>query len=80
MSGYCGSEVLVFCTWVDPNIRVPFKVAECSGYHDRHRPSWEQMQKFAIEVSPRTLAKMAGFRRDKSEDEDGDAVVASILK
>ena len=44
MTGYCGSEVLVFCTRVDPNIRVLFKVAECSSYCDVHRPSWKQMQ------------------------------------
>ena len=79
MTGYCGSEVLVFCTWISPNIRVPFKVAECSGYHDRHRPSWDDMKKFAIEVSPRTLVKVAGFRTGKNEDED-DAEVASILE
>ena len=77
MTGYCGSEVLVFCTCVHPNIRVPFKVAECSCYNDKHRPDWEQMQKFAIEVSPRTLVKVAGFRTDKSEDEDDVSAAAA---
>lgn len=61
MTGYRGSELLMICTGVGPNIPVRFAVYECTGYWDKNRPSYEQMQKFAIEVRPETTLKPVGF-------------------
>jgi len=61
MSGFKESEVVTICTRVGPNIVVPFQIYECSGYYDKNKPSWQQMQKLAIHVSPGN-PKPVGFQ------------------
>jgi hypothetical protein len=51
MTGYRESEMATMCNGVHPNIVVPFRIYECTGYHDRNKPTWLQMQKLAIRVS-----------------------------
>ena len=81
--GYRESDALVICTNTNPNMRVPFVVQDCSGFQDKHRPDWNQMQKLAIEIRPaRTLRKTPGFNvtefprsvepatQDEEEDEE----------
>jgi hypothetical protein len=75
-TGYCESDILVVCTNVYPSIRLPFVVHQCSGFQDRLRPDWEQMEKFAIQIQPvRISKKTKGFnvldplRPDKPEYE-----------
>jgi hypothetical protein len=85
MTGYRESECVTMCNEVNPSIVVPFLIYECSSYYDKNRPSWEQMQKLAINVSPRPRKKLgfkvgAGFgnaaaactRAEKSDNNDGD--------
>lgn len=79
MTGYRESDLVVICTNVNPNIKVPFPVCECSEFSDRNRPTWEQMDKLAIELNPvRVSARTRGFqavtrvqpvRVDEDEDE-----------
>ncbi len=59
MSGYRESEMVTMCRWPDPNITVPFTIYECSGYYDKNRPSWQDMQKFALHI---TNTKPRGFK------------------
>jgi hypothetical protein len=61
MTGYRESEMVTMCWRVDPNIVVPFLMYECTGYHDKNRPSWTEMQKLAIHVSPGN-PKPVGFK------------------
>jgi hypothetical protein len=61
MSGYRESEMVTMCWRVEPNIVVPFRIYDCSGYYDKNRPSWQQMQKLAINVSPGN-PKPVGFK------------------
>ena len=61
MVGYRESERLTMCNDVHPNIIVPFTIYECSGYYDKNRPSWEQMEKLAIDVTPAPM-KPVGFK------------------
>lgn len=49
------------CTYVDPNIVLPFTVYTCSGFYDRNRPTWKQMEDLAIDVTPAPL-KPVGFK------------------
>jgi hypothetical protein len=63
-AGYRESELLVFCTRTDPNRAVPFVVAECSGFSDKWKPTFDQMKRLAISLglirlSPQTV----GFGR-----------------
>jgi hypothetical protein len=60
-TGYRESEQMSMCTWVQPNIVLPFTVNTCTGYYDKNRPSYQQMQKLAIDVSPAPL-KPVGFK------------------
>src|SRR5579859_2790641 len=83
ITGYRESDLVVICTNASPNFVVPFTVMDCSEFNDRHRPTWEQMTKLAIEVGPaRTSKRTPGFatvtkvqpiKRDE-DDEDADEV------
>lgn len=61
MSGYRESERLTLCTYPEPSIAVPFVIHECSNYYDKNRPSWQQMQKLALDITPAPL-KPVGFK------------------
>jgi hypothetical protein len=61
MNGYRESEKVTMCDGVHPNIVVPFNIYECTRYYDRNKPSYIQMQKLAIHVSPDN-PKPVGFK------------------
>lgn len=61
MTGYRESEFMTMCDNVHPNIVVPFTIYECTGYYDKNRPSWSDMKKLAIDVTPDPM-KPVGFR------------------
>jgi hypothetical protein len=60
-TGYRESEQMTMCTYVHPNIVLPFTVNTCTGYYDKNRPSYKQMQDLAIDVTPAPL-KPVGFK------------------
>ena len=60
-TGYRESEQTIICTRVDPNIVLPFTINTCSSYYDKNRPTWQQMEKLAIDVTPAPL-KPVGFK------------------
>ena len=60
-TGYRESEKTIVCTRVDPNIVLPFIINTCSSYYDKNRPTWQQMEKLAIDVTPAPL-KPVGFK------------------
>lgn len=81
--GYRESDLFVICMRPDPSFTVPFVVYECSEFSDKHKPSWEQMTKLAIEVAPsRVSRKTRGFQvrtvaapaaaADLDDEGDGD--------
>ena len=77
MTGFRESEMAVVCTHVSPNLTVPFKVHECTGYFGRDRPSWDEMKELAI-VVPASSPKAVGFRAEIAPAKDHDVeVVAS---
>lgn len=62
LRGFRESEMLVLCTYTfDRPLQVPFKVSECTMHSDKNRPSYEQMEKLAIEVRNSSTCKPAGF-------------------
>ena len=61
MTGYRESEMVTMCSGIHPNIVVPFRIYECTGYHDKNKPTWQQMQKLAIHVSAGN-PKPVGFK------------------
>lgn len=61
MIGYRESEMVTVCTDVHPNIVLPFKIYDCTGYQDKNHPSWQQMQDLAIDVATSPL-KPVGFK------------------
>jgi len=60
-TGYRESEQKTMCTWAHPNIVLPFTVNTCTGYYDKNRPSYKQMQNLAIDVTPAPF-KPVGFK------------------
>ncbi|HEY6414380.1 MAG TPA: hypothetical protein VIX42_11885 [Edaphobacter sp.] len=82
MTGYRESEMVTMCNEIHPNIVVPFFIYECTGYYDKNRPDWKQMEKLAIDVTPSPM-KPVGFKvgvgfheaaiaRPRVEEFDGD--------
>jgi hypothetical protein len=67
MSGYRESEMVVVCKNTYPNVAVPFTVRECTGFNDKNRPNWKQMQSLAINVAPVRISKRVGFRTEDLE-------------
>ena len=61
MTGYRESESITFCNEIHPSLRVPFQIYECTGYYDKNRPSWKQMEDLAIDVTPGPF-KPVGFK------------------
>jgi hypothetical protein len=73
LRGFRESEEIVYCTITfGPPLVVPFRVSECSSYTDRTRPTWEQMEKLAIDILPlsSSSAKPAGFRARQDSEVD----------
>jgi hypothetical protein len=64
MTGFKESELITICDNPQPSFVVPFNVYECSRYYDKNRPSWDQMEKLAIEVKPASTLKPVGFKTD----------------
>jgi len=62
MTGFRESELITICDNVHPNLVVPFNVYECTGYYDKNRPSWKQMQDLAIHIEPSSTLKPVGFK------------------
>jgi hypothetical protein len=76
--GFRETEELVFCTYsFDQPIRLPFKVYKCTGHDDRNRPTWEQMEKMAIDVDPSPTRKHAGFFYPDRDESPVDVPVDS---
>lgn len=87
LTGYRESEVLVICNFLDPAMVVPFPVHECTNYWDRNRPSWEAMQKLAIDFGEARRKPTPGFRTTgfslvsaAVEDDDDEADEAARRK
>jgi hypothetical protein len=68
--GYRETDVLVVCTNSSPARQIPFPVYECTEYWDRHRPSWEDMSKLALDFSEGHRKPVQGFRGNVSEPAD----------
>jgi|SRR5580658_747346 hypothetical protein len=62
MTGFKESELITICGRLDPSLLVPFNVYECSGYWDKNRPSWKQMQDLALHIEPASTLKPVGFK------------------
>ena len=65
--GYRETDVLVVCTNSSPARQIPFPVYECTEYWDRHRPSWDDMSKLALDFSDGHRKPVQGFRGNGSE-------------
>jgi hypothetical protein len=89
MTGYRESDRLVICNKTSPDMVVPFVMLDCTGFDDKHRPNWQQMQKLAIRLpSPRVSGRTRGFSaaveprpatvaaEDDDEDNKGEAALA----
>src|SRR5271154_3107641 len=61
INGYRESEQVTMCTYVDPNIVLPFTVYTCSCFYNKNRPTWKQMEELALDVTPAPF-KPVGFK------------------
>lgn len=73
--GYRESEEFVFCNYGWPLRRIPFKVCDCTDYHNRTMPDRKQMEAIALIIPTEPRRKSAGsggigFTLAQDEDED----------
>ena len=78
LRGFCESEVLVYCDYAYPLLRVPFKVRECTNHLDKNRPTWKQMEDLAIEIRPSVSLKPIGFQTTAESDSDDVTDVEAV--
>lgn len=63
-SGFRESEELIFCNY--GNLRlVPFPVKDCTDYTNRTLPTWEQMEKLALDVKSAPNNRVKGFSTEQ---------------
>jgi hypothetical protein len=68
-SGFRESEELIFCNF--GNIRlVPFPVKDCTDYTNRTLPTWEQMEKLALDLKQVSSKKVKGFSVEEPVPEE----------
>jgi len=60
-TGYRETDVMVICATAEPSRLVPFPVHECTAYWDRHRPSMQMMQKYALNLVQERKKPVQGF-------------------
>ena len=62
ITGYRDSDRIVICNKATPDIVIPFVVLDCTSFDDKFRPSWQEMQKLAIDIQPvRVSSRTKGF-------------------
>ena len=61
IKGHQLSEHIVSCGATSPEIRIEFRVRECSHYVDRTRQTLYEMNKIAWVLAPRGGKRCAGF-------------------
>jgi hypothetical protein len=59
--GYSENEKLTICEYPYPAFPVPFKVAECTNYANKALPPFDQMEKIALSIEPKTRVPVRGF-------------------
>jgi hypothetical protein len=59
--GYRETELLVVCTSLYPERRMPFPVRDCSAYREKNRPAMKQMEDIALVLDRSDLKRDAGF-------------------
>jgi len=70
--GFRESEVFVVCTAAEPAHRVPFLIRECSVYRDKTRPSFYEMEKIALVITPRNPKRTGFVHASEFAKEDGE--------
>ncbi len=67
-SGFRESEELIFCNFGALRV-VPFPVKDCTDYANRTLPTWEQMQKLALDVKNAPNKAVKGFSVEQATPE-----------
>jgi hypothetical protein len=60
-SGYRECEEVIFCNFATAIRPVLFPVKDCTDYTNRGLPTWEQMEKLALDVQSAPKKKVKGF-------------------
>jgi hypothetical protein len=61
--GYGETELVVVCQALWPQRRVDFPVRTCTGYIEKNKPSFDDMEKIALVLDRVALKRDAGFVR-----------------
>lgn len=81
IQGHSETEKVVICAAVDPAIKVPFKVAECSSYEDKRLPDLREMKQISWQIRTKSAGRTAGFilgaplKKERESEQAGQEVV-----
>ena len=74
VEGYGESEVVVQCMRTTPELRLDFRVRECTSYEDKTRECLYEMKKIAWSILPDRNRPTAGFATPPAEDEVTESI------
>jgi hypothetical protein len=72
--GYGETELVVVCQATDSDVRIRFRVRECTEYNDKTKPAYWQMEKIALVLDRVALKRDAGFVRIKETENSGEKI------
>ena len=72
--GYRESEEVVVCQATSPELRISFRVRECSRYTETRRQTLYEMEKIAWVLQSRGPKRKAGFLSPKERLESEDEI------
>jgi hypothetical protein len=61
IQGYAESERIVICVGLFDQIRVPFRVLQCTMYEDKRLPDFDEMKEIAWQIRSKSAGSTAGF-------------------
>ena len=67
--GFAESEEIILCAFLRPARLVPFKVSQCSDYHDKRIPSRRDMEEIAWIIRTKNVNRQAGFTKEQADRE-----------
>lgn len=70
--GFADSEEVVLCAFLRHARLVPFKVSQCTDYHDKRIPSKREMEDIAWIIRTKDINRAVGFASNNETGEDGE--------
>jgi hypothetical protein len=72
--GYSETELVVVCRGLWPQRRMHFPVRTCTGYIEKNKPTFDEMEEIALVLDRVALKRDAGFVRLNENENSGEKI------